>query len=376
MPPRESYRLGHRPGLDGLRGLAIVLVLANHTGVPYTGRAGTVGVTAFFVLSGFLITRLLVEEYDRIGAVSLPLFYARRGLRLLPAMLAYLGVTTAVALRYGQPLDQLVYAALYVSNIARSVGVDMRLAPHTWSLAMEEQFYILWPLLLVVMMSAGRTRGQMVRLAGVGIVASMLFRWWLVADGATLTRLHNDPLLGGGVLLVGCLLGLTIDRFLASRLLAGGAFVGGVATLLATSPGPKSPWLYMGVVPIVTVASALLIAVLVHDGQPRWVRTVTTWQPLSYLGRISYGLYLWHYTVYFVVKHEVTTYPARPLLQVGLSVPLAALSYHLLELRFLRLKGRFRPVRPGATQEKVLAVPGSHQPGGGTSSSTRAQSVS
>lgn len=342
MPSQPPYRLGHRPGLDGLRGFAILLVLANHTGLPHTGRAGTVGVTAFFVLSGFLITRLLVEEHDRFSSVSLNSFYARRGLRLLPAMAAYLTVTAIVALRYGQPLDQLVYAGLYVSNIARSVGVDIRLAPHTWSLAMEEQFYIVWPLLLVAMMSAGRSRRHMLQVVVVGIVASMAWRWWLVTDGASLVRLHNDPLLGGGVLLVGCLLALLIDRIPTHRLLAAGVFLGGLITLLAASPGPKGVSLYMVVVPLVTVASGGLIAVLAHDGQPAWMRDVITWRPLRYLGRISYGLYLWHYTVYFVVKNHVTSYPLKPILQVGIALPVAALSYHLLERPFLRVKGRFR----------------------------------
>lgn len=342
MPSQQPYRLGQRPGLDGLRGFAILLVLANHTGLPHTGRAGTVGVTAFFVLSGFLITRLLVEEHDRFGGVSLKGFYARRGLRLLPAMAGYLTVTTIVALRYGQPLDQLVYAGLYVSNIARSVGVDMRLAPHTWSLAMEEQFYIVWPLLLLAMMSAGRSRRHMLQVVVLGIVASMALRWWLVTGGASLVRLHNDPLLGGGVLLVGCLLALLIDRIPTHRFLAAGLFLGGVVIILAASPGQKGVTLYLVVVPLVTVASAGLIAVLAHDGQPGWMRAVTTWPPLRYLGRISYGLYLWHYTVYFVVKNHVTSYPLKPLLQVGIALPVAALSYHLLEAPFLRVKGRFR----------------------------------
>lgn len=352
----HSYHLGTRPGLDGLRGFAIVLVLVNHTGLPHTGRAGTVGVTAFFVLSGFLITRLLVEEHERCGDVVLRHFYARRGLRLLPGMCGYLVVTTGVALWYQQPLDQLVYAGLYVSNIARSVGADIRLAPHTWSLAMEEQFYIVWPLLLVVLLSAGHSRRQLVRMVVVGILASLAFRWWLAAQDASLVRLHNDPVLGGGVLLVGCLLGLTIDRLHLPRLLGVIGLAGGVVVMVLASPGPKSRLLYVVVVPVVTLVSALLIAVLVQDGQGHGIQRVTTWQPLRYLGRISYGLYLWHYTVYFVVKQEVTTFPAKPVLQVGLSIPIAIASYHLLERPFLRQKARFRRRSAGgSTADDQLA---------------------
>jgi peptidoglycan/LPS O-acetylase OafA/YrhL len=103
----ESWRLGYRPGLDGLRGIAVALVLVNHTGLDYTGTAGTIGVNVFFVLSGFLITRLLIEERDEFGSVSLHYFYVRRSLRIFPAMYAFLAATAVVAIIYAQPLKQL-----------------------------------------------------------------------------------------------------------------------------------------------------------------------------------------------------------------------------------------------------------------------------
>lgn len=340
----DGYRLGRRPGLDGLRGIAVLLVLWNHTALPYSGTAGTVGVVAFFVLSGFLITRLLLEEWDRGHGISLPRFYVRRALRLAPAMVIYLAMTAVVAVRYGEPLSQLVWAGLYLTNIVRSFGEFITLTPHTWSLAMEEQFYLVWPVLLILLVSRLRLgRRGLALVLGVAILASLAYRYVLVADGADLQRLHNDPFVVAVSLLAGCLLAVTIasPRY---RVLGGTALVVALAAILASGIDEKSMTTYSVMVPAITVAAVVAVAVVARDGRkPAWIAAVLTWRPLSYLGRISYGLYLYHYTVYYVVKREfrgpeTEQVLTRLVLEVVLSLVVAALSYHVVETWFLKKK--------------------------------------
>lgn len=340
----DGYRLGRRPGLDGLRGIAVLLVLWNHTALPYSGTAGTVGVVAFFVLSGFLITRLLLEEWDRRSGISLSRFYVRRALRLGPAMVVYLALTAAVAVRYGEPLSQVIWAGLYLTNIVRSLGEFITLTPHTWSLAMEEQFYLVWPLLLLLLLSRLRLdRRALAALLVVAIAASLAYRYSLIAAGADLQRLHNDPLVVAMSLLAGCLLASTIASP-RLQILGGTAFVVALAAILGSGIAEKSVATYSVMVPAITLASVVAVAVVARDGRkPAWIEALLTWGPLSYLGRISYGLYLYHYTVYYVVKHEVRgpdteQILVRLALELGLSLLVAALSYHVVETWFLKKK--------------------------------------
>lgn len=344
----DGYRLGQRPALDGLRAIAVAMVLYNHTALPHSGTAGTVGVTVFFVLSGFLITRLLLEEWDTRAGISLPRFYIRRSLRLMPAMVAYVAVTALVAIRYDERLEQVLWAGLYVTNIVRTFGEYVTLTPHTWSLAMEEQFYLVWPALLIGLVGMLRLSRRGLALALVAMIGlSLAYRYWLIESGATLQRLHNDPLVVAFSLLVGCLLAVVV-AWRGWRFLGGLAFAASLAVLLALCVQDKGVWVYSLMVPATTLASAVAILVVVRDGRgPRWVHAVLTWAPLRGLGRISYGLYLWHYTVYYVVKQQLpgaepSQVATRVVVEVLLSVAVATLSYHLLESKFLKLKDSAR----------------------------------
>lgn len=349
--PSQQWRLGYRPGLDGLRGIAVALVLINHTGLPFTGTAGTVGVNVFFVLSGFLITRLLIEEKETYGRVSLKHFYQRRALRIFPAMYVYLAVTTVAAVIFREPLKQLAYAGLYVVNIVRAGGGEIRLVPHTWSLAMEEQFYLVWPLLAVALLAvaAASRRRAITAFIVAGMVLSFGARIALGLTDASLLRLHNGPDIAAGVLLLGCLLAVLADRISNPRFGSPMILLVGLTAIVATSLGEKSVSFYLIWLPVAIVGAAMTTVYLIQDEQAAWVRRTMTSRPLLYLGRISYGLYLWHYTVYFVVKNNVTSYPYKPVLQISLSLVVAAVSYHFLELRFLEIKDRMRQIEPART---------------------------
>ncbi|MEO6877315.1 MAG: acyltransferase, partial [Gemmatimonadaceae bacterium] len=159
---RRNSRLPFRPDIEGLRAIAVLLVIAFHSGIPGT-TGGFVGVDVFFVISGFLITSLLIDEAERSGTISLPTFYARRIRRLFPAASAVLLATLAAAAVVQPPLQQLLTAAstraagFYLSNIhfARLASDyfsgDVKTDPvlHTWSLSVEEQFYLVWPCVIL-----------------------------------------------------------------------------------------------------------------------------------------------------------------------------------------------------------------------------------
>ena len=164
-----GFRLGYRPSLDGLRGVAVLVVMAHHAYVPFF-RGGGVGVDIFFVLSGFLITSLLLEEWRRTQDISLRGFYIRRGLRLLPALFMLLLVLQAYALLRMRgdafwEMEKAIGAVLgYFGNWVAALGLyDMRVLSHTWSLSIEEQFYFLWPIILLLML---RSRWKRTRILG------------------------------------------------------------------------------------------------------------------------------------------------------------------------------------------------------------------
>ncbi len=169
---RGGFRLGYQPGLDGLRGLLVVMIMVFHSFVlwsPLYGRAvpgAYITINMFFVLSGFLITSLLLTEHDRHGRVSFSSFYGRRALRLLPALVAMLLVFLLyVALKHrdvlGQSVAALGWISIYASNWAQRAGKMQDLynslsLGHTWTLAVEEQFYVIWPLIIALLLPSAR----------------------------------------------------------------------------------------------------------------------------------------------------------------------------------------------------------------------------
>lgn len=153
--PAERWQLGYRPGLDALRGVAVLAVMLGHVNVTGFDSGGWVGVNVFFVLSGFLVTALLLKEHGQSGSIDLIAFYRRRFLRLMPAFVLVVVVVSAVRIFVGDDHIRANAAAslLYYSNWYRIVsGDDMGPLAHTWSLAIEEQFYLVWPLVLLLLL--------------------------------------------------------------------------------------------------------------------------------------------------------------------------------------------------------------------------------
>jgi peptidoglycan/LPS O-acetylase OafA/YrhL len=317
----------YRPELDGLRGVAIAIVLASHTGLAgFAAEGGVAGVTLFFVLSGFLITSLLSAEFGRHGSVDLGAFYVRRGLRLLPALFVLL---TLAAVGYAlnawpsqtaPPIDNvpgiLLTVALYVPNWA-AMTLNMGVLGHTWSLGIEEQFYLLWPLALIAGLRFLGPR----RVALIAIAVAILVTPWrdYLLEVAPVIRAYAGTDTHADALLLGCALALLQVRAPGYLGWLGLACVAGTGAVWVTGDTGLRFFL-----PIATIASAVAVA-----GCP----TILAWRPLAYIGRISYGLYLWHFLLIW------WGWPA-PLVIAG-SISIAVASYELLERPFLRLKGRF-----------------------------------
>ena len=339
----------YRPELDGLRGIAILVVLGAHTGVPgFSSGGGGVGVTLFFALSGYLITSLLLAERERDGRADLGAFYLRRGLRLFPALIAVLVVVAALAIlgllpaeataNVNYPLVELGVMA-YVVNWLFVAGQNSGVLGHTWSLSVEEQFYILWPVILLAGLRFARVGRTGLTLAILVLVLlDVPYRLWLDLGGG-LMHVFVGTDSRGDALLLGCALSLLQSRWSPW---AGWLGLAGVAAIAATWPGDPGLGSQILFIPVAALVCTVAVA-----GCPLSL----SWRPLAFIGRISYGLYLWH----GVVIWWHLPWPVA----VPLSIAIAIVSYYVIERPFLRLKdriGRGRPVPgpvPGGAAEAL-----------------------
>lgn len=347
--------LGYRPSLDGVRAFAVLLVAGVHTH-PRLVPAGSIGVDIFFVLSGFLITTLLVEEMDSRGRVSIGRFYIRRALRLLPALFGLLATVTAWALLVAAPdtrhnaLNEVLAAASYSRNLTWWAHVPGTLLGHTWSLALEEQFYLVWPALLTLCL---RPRRSSMSLASV-----------FVASFVVISALRHSGVVGPAALFIGrpdaLLLGATLALLRRDRpdwwtgraavRRAGSAVVVGSAGLLGIAAWDAGDDAFgVGYSLAALAAVALIYGLVVLHERGRW--SVFAWPPAVAFGRVSYGFYLWHLPVLRWTDDRLIGEPAIVRIGIGFTLALIAtmLSYRVLEQPALRWKTRFAPFGTGRT---------------------------
>jgi peptidoglycan/LPS O-acetylase OafA/YrhL len=338
-------RLRHLPGLDGLRGLAVAAVVAYHLDVPGAG-GGFLGVSLFFTLSGYLITSLLLGEHEATGRIGLRAFWGRRARRLLPAALACLGAVVVVGQGLGGGVGlagDVRAAVLDVANwrflLARRSYASLFDAPspvlHFWSLAIEEQFYLVYPVLAALALRRGR------RWLATGlVVASAASVGAQLLAGGRFDLVYYGTHTRAGELLGGCLLALALPPATAAALgrrararLGAAGLVGlvGLAALWSLT-GLGDAWLVGG--GLVAVAAVNALAVAGATAGP--VARVLAARPLVAVGRISYGLYLAHWPVVVWLDHDRTGLSGVPLAAVRLavSVAVAVASHRLLESRF------------------------------------------
>jgi peptidoglycan/LPS O-acetylase OafA/YrhL len=372
--PRHRPELVHQPALDGLRGVAVLGVLLFHAGVSWAG-GGWLGVEIFFVLSGYLITSLLLAEWQGSGQVVLAGFWARRARRLLPALFvlviacalyeAIVGPARAVPGFSADGLSTLFYVANWHqvwtgAGYFVATGVVSPLQ-HTWSLAIEEQFYVIWPLLVIGALGLGRRIGHGRRpavalvpalvLAGLGAVASAGEMAWLYHGGSGLNRVYYGTDTRASGLLVGATVAIAmairqqsfrpaeVRPAPAGRLgpvllglggLAGAAGVG----LAVASAGPEPAWIFEGgMLGIDLATAAVILACVAATSVASPLRAVLSAPPLRATGLISYGLYLWHFPLFLWLTGPSTGLSATPLLwlRLGATFAVSLGSYVLVE---------------------------------------------
>ena len=267
--------LVYRPELDGIRGLAILLVIAQHINLPSTTLAGMVGVNLFFVLSGYLITGILLAEIRSNGKIDIRRFYERRIRRLVPALVAVVLATGVLMAAQGKLVEYLGPAGVslfYVSDIAKAAGYDLGYVGHTWSLAMEEQFYLLWPAILLFL-----PRRLLVPGVLLGILGSIALQVVVVGWQDNVLA-HFRPDVRADAILWGCLIALVPVRVPRWAAVVSAA---GLLVLSLTFVWPYA-------IAMSSVLSAVLVAGAANVAAP------LSWRPLVRVGEISYGLYLWH----------------------------------------------------------------------------------
>jgi peptidoglycan/LPS O-acetylase OafA/YrhL len=348
--------------LDGLRSIAILAVMGFHAGVP-GASLGWLGVDLFFVLSGFLITTLLADEYARENRVSLRKFWGRRFLRLMPVYWLYVGALTLAMLVFhwgwlhnvGKwSVDGYIASLwLYYANISPLSGIweHQSLAGHLWSLAVEEQFYLVWPPLFLIAL-----RLRCVTWLAWSLVIAVLVRRVIAMDHFRLdTR--------GLGLVLGCAVALSLRSERLSfvrRFLCFGPFrlfipivillIVGVADLFK-GRGISDEAIYTWVTPVCVALFSVLTAMLWYGSNDLIARSLA-WRPMVYIGRISYGMYIYHMLAHYIAWDILASslvgvpswlkYGLRLLVFYAATIGLATLSYQFIEKPFLRLKALLR----------------------------------
>ena len=341
--------MGYRPELDGLRAIAVIAVVLFH----YFGRfeGGFLGVDLFFLLSGFLITRLLLEEHHRAGRIGLARFYARRAARLLPALGVVAAASVLVAASglgpsIGDVLQAIGLAFVYGLNWAHVFGVSLPLE-HLWSLAVEEQFYVVWPLLLVALLAMGGMRLARWVAGGVIVVAvvQMAIRFHAGVDFEALYQGTDGQ--GAVFLMSGCLLGMLVatNRVDLARSAAGrlARLVVLPATLVLgvwvfTVPRQAPFWYQGGFLVAVALMSAVVVSALSGGALAAVLRV----GPLVWIGRLSYAIYLWHVPLREWVGAALPDlgWTSTAVLAGGLTLACAVLTYYVVEMPIRNWAGR------------------------------------
>lgn len=347
--------LAYSPALDGLRAVSVIVIMLYHGGTTWFS-GGFLAVDVFFVLSGFLITSLLLVEHERFGRLDLAAFWGRRARRLLPALfLMLVAVLIYSAFLRGQAATTIRSDALatlfYVSNwwfIASGNSYfaqfqDPSPLTHTWTLAIEEQWYLFLPLVLVFLLPRLRSRRRLAIGFGVLALLSAAEMAWLASPATDGSRVYYGTDTRLQSLLIGATLAAVLTPGLLERLRVPARWAGPVALLgvlaLMVVVTERTSWLYEGgFLLFSTVTAALLIAV---QARPQGlVARALSLPPVVWIGKISYGLYLWHWPVYVVLSPARTGADGGTLLAVRFIVTfaLATASFYWVEM----------PIRRGA----------------------------
>ena len=365
----------HYPALDGVRGMAILMVFLAHTN-PKILAGGFLGVDLFFVLSGFLITTILVSEHSSNGKINFLRFYIRRALRLFPALFVMVGLFTVyIALKhrdqFAMTLANAQAIVLYYWNWVLVLHYNepgwsyQWFFGHLWSLSVEEQFYILWPFVVFGILSLPNSRLIFPAVLIVGIVGSAIARLLLWDDKQIFnlyfrTDLHFDGLLWGalGAWIVfqkwlptthGSTRALSVAGTAGMALFVAAGYI----ELFWSGIAFRGGWTVLDALAMTGIVSAVACPTPV-------LRIFLESLPLRWTGKISYGLYIWHLPVFSYTHQVLSDGPWQSVVAIVVSYIVATISFYGMERYFLRLKGRFEPVyrSAGRTNRNQHAVAG------------------
>jgi peptidoglycan/LPS O-acetylase OafA/YrhL len=370
IPERE---LPYNPPLDGVRALAIALVLCYHGGASFV-PGGFIGVDAFFVLSGFLITSILVREHGSSGHIALLSFWARRIRRLLPALVVMVGVVLLWAHFFARgdypELGSDARSVLfYFANWHFSGGVsyvNLGNSPspflHTWSLAIEEQFYLVWPLLLLGAFKLGLSRAKILGLTLLAAAGSAALMVHLYDPSQDPTAIYYNTATRAQALLIGAALALAITwwtptvRRLETKLWGTVAWAGGAGVVvLSVTMTIGGAFTYEGGLTLAALCATALVGGVTLAGSSLPARCLSL-APIRYVGRISYGLYLWHWPIFVGLDGARTGLngPALFMIRIVATFTVAVASYHLIEMPIRR--GALRRSREMRIEASVIAI--------------------
>lgn len=344
-------RYGYIPGLDGLRAIAVLIVLVAHFGLSHIVPGGF-GVTVFFFISGFLITRLLIAESEKKGGVGLKDFYVRRAIRLFPALIGMTFVTTAIhiGLGLGSPVGtEFAAANLYFTNYYQIAAQSAGIAPYMswtplWSLAVEEHFYLLFPALLVL------TGLNWRRLTTVLLALIVIVPIWRLTVSLTwpetaelYTYMATDARIDS--IAYGCLFSLGLHqlrdparlRVLIGWMPAGLAMLALLATFLIRDDMFRQVLRFS----VQGLAIGVLLLNLYFGRVFQWAFPVLELSPLRWIGRVSYGLYLWHFPVLDLVRRLELSGGVTVIVALTASFAITAISFYFWEQKFVTLRKRF-----------------------------------
>jgi peptidoglycan/LPS O-acetylase OafA/YrhL len=361
----------YNPSLDGLRAVAVFIVMAAHGGWGFL-RSGDIGVDIFFVLSGYLITSILSAEAEARGCISLRNFYMRRVLRLAPCLVMVVAffVISTYLLQHQVPWSNALIALTYTANWAATINDDkLNAVAHCWSLATEEQYYLIWPFVIALLERTQRgalTKGLL--LLNLALLFA-LYRFSMVGTFSA-GRIY----FGLDTHIDGLILGSALSYLLRSGINLRFAAYAVPPSLIGLALIPhflswRDPLMGKYGFALVAVMSALIITTLVTRREALITRLLRT-RPLVFIGRISYGLYLWHLPIFVALAPFLphASFRVSFLLKLAVTLTVACASYYLVELPFLRLKRRFDsrsnaspatfnlPAAPGSANEGSAAL--------------------
>lgn len=347
-------------GLDGLRGLAVIAVIAYHLNLSWT-PGGFLGVGVFFVLSGYLITDLLVDEWSQDGKINLVNFWFHRFRRLLPAFFVMLLTVIAWVTLFERPMlaklqEEVLPSLLYVSNwwyIFHNVSYFESFGPpspitNIWSLAVEEQFYLIWPLLILLGLRFVKDRSKLVGITLLFAIVSALVMTIMYEPGTDPSRVYYGTDTRAFSMLFGASLALVWpSRKLSTKVPVQGRMaldlIGGIGLLIIFvmifTTTQYDDFIYQGGMVILSLATVLLVATLAHPSSR--LASVLSWKPLRWIGVRSYGIYLWHYPIIILTNPPVNTSGVNvslAIFQIVATLVAAALSWRFIE----------NPIRHGA----------------------------